>query len=42
VAPGRSGKLVLHKGDDPKVITHNFAQAFTLNKEMENTIFLAV
>eukprot|EP01017_Pseudomicrothorax_dubius_P016654 TRINITY_DN1886_c0_g1_i2.p1 TRINITY_DN1886_c0_g1~~TRINITY_DN1886_c0_g1_i2.p1 ORF type:complete len:685 (-),score=193.71 TRINITY_DN1886_c0_g1_i2:1634-3688(-) len=35
VGNGKTGRVGLHEGDDPRVLAKNFARAFQLNKEMQ-------
>lgn len=35
VAPGKKGRITVHKDDDPAVLANNFCRAYHLNRDME-------
>lgn len=39
IGPGKTGRIVLHEGDDPLSVTENFARAFQISQEMKVELF---
>jgi len=38
VGPGKTGRIGIHKGDDPKVLAKNFARTYSLNATMKESL----
>ncbi len=38
IAPGKSGRIAVNKGDDPAVLAENFAKTFHLNRQMKDAL----
>lgn len=39
IGPGKTGRIVLHEGDDPQQVTENFARAFQISEDMKIELF---
>lgn len=38
IAPGKTGRIAVHEGDNPKQLAKNFCNVYHLNEEMEEML----